>query len=154
MSGMAGGTGLLTIQLKNADGITADEQLRDLDPDTSVLEVKQLLQACYPGQPPSASQKIVFAGRCDSAAGADWARACTPAWPLADGTATGRSAYSAGCVCRLLKDADILDQVIHVRACTSCTAQVGRWLRGRTVCSVGGKPGWVLDWGSSINTEH
>jgi hypothetical protein len=88
VSGMAGGTGLLTIQLKNADGITADEQLRDLDPDTSVLEVKQLLQACYPGQPPSASQKIVFAGRCDTAAGADWTRACTRAWRLAESSAT------------------------------------------------------------------
>ena len=60
---MAGESGLLTIRLKNADGITADEQLRDLDPDTSVLEVKQMLQASYPGQPPSASMKIVFAGR-------------------------------------------------------------------------------------------
>ncbi len=60
---MAGDIGLLTISLKNADGITADEQLRDLDPDTSVLEVKQMLQASYPGQPPSASMKIVFAGR-------------------------------------------------------------------------------------------
>ena len=60
---MAGQNGLLTIQLKNADGITADEQLRELDPDTSVLEVKQMLQASYPGQPPSASMKIVFAGR-------------------------------------------------------------------------------------------
>lgn len=54
----------LTIALKNADGITADEQLRGLDPETSILEVKCMLAEKYPGQPPASAQKIVFAGRC------------------------------------------------------------------------------------------
>ena len=60
---MAGCDGLYTIQLKNADGITADEFLRDLDPDTSVSEVKAMLTATYPGQPSAGAQRIVVAGR-------------------------------------------------------------------------------------------
>ena len=56
-------TGLLTIVLKNADGITRDEQLSDLDHDTTVFEIKAMLSRCYPGQPPPSSQKIVVAGR-------------------------------------------------------------------------------------------
>jgi hypothetical protein len=61
------------IALKNADGITADFLLHDLSPDTSMLEVKQILSSVYPGTPPATSQKIVFAGRSVVA------RACTAA---------------------------------------------------------------------------
>jgi hypothetical protein len=53
-----------TIAFKNADGITADEQLHDLDPNMSILDVKRMLAESYPGQPPASAQKIVFAGRC------------------------------------------------------------------------------------------
>jgi hypothetical protein len=53
----------LTIAFKNANGVTADEYLHDLDPDTSILELKQMLSNCYPGQPHPTAQRVVFAGR-------------------------------------------------------------------------------------------
>lgn len=51
------------ISLKNADGITEDHHLHNLDPGTSMLDAKQMLSSCYPGQPAVLAQKIVFSGR-------------------------------------------------------------------------------------------
>lgn len=53
-----------TITLKNADGVSADEHLHDLEPATSILAVKELLALRYPGQPPVSAQRMVYAGRC------------------------------------------------------------------------------------------
>jgi len=51
------------IALKNADGITDDHHMHELNPDTSILDVKTMLSSSYPGQPAVTAQKIVFSGR-------------------------------------------------------------------------------------------
>jgi len=37
--------------------------MHELNPDTSILDVKTMLSSSYPGQPAVTAQKIVFSGR-------------------------------------------------------------------------------------------
>ena len=54
---------VVTIMLKNADGVTADALIQNIERGISVLQFKQMLSQGYAGEPPPSSQKIVFSGR-------------------------------------------------------------------------------------------